>query len=132
MILKSLVGFMAGLVLLISVAEADECVPVDKFSSAFAQEGIRLLGSRAAATEKMAKVFNDNREANGQPKTTVSIFLFGLVMGKDGTPQVLAAVADGNGCIIQKSIAIFPIRIFVDFMNKAGVTVHDFVPLEGA
>lgn len=131
-ILKSLVGFLAGLALLISVAEADECVPVDKFSSAFAQEGIHLLGSNAAATEKLAKVFNDNREHNGQPKAEISIFLLGLVMGDNGTPDVLAAAADKNGCIIQKTIIVMPIRYWVTFMQRAGVTIHDFVPLDGA
>ena len=130
--MKSILAAVLALFLICTVAKADECITPDKFSSAFAKEGILLLGSKAAATEKMAVVFNENRERNGQPKAEISIFILGLLKKADGEYEVIAAIADKQGCVVPKSIAIFPIRYWIAFMNKAGVTIDDFVPFDGA
>ena len=130
-IMKSILAAVLAVFLYCSTAQADECVTVDSFTSAFAKEGIPLLGSKSAATERMAKVFNDNRAKSGQPKAEISIFILGLVDTKDGK-QVLAAIADKNGCIVRQSIAVFPIRNWVEFMQSAGVTIDDFIPFDGA
>lgn len=129
--MKSILAAVLALFLYCSTAQADECVTVDSFTSAFAKEGIPLLGSKHAATERMAKVFNDNRAASGQPKAEISIFILGLVETKDGK-RILAAIADENGCIVRDSIAVLPIRSWVEFMHKSGVTIDDFIPFDGA
>ena len=128
---KHLAIAVTGLFLSCAVAKADECISVDKFSSTFASEGISLLGSKAAATRKMEKVFNENRARNGQPAARISLFLLGPLMTKEG-PAALAAIVDDKGCIVTGSVTVLPVRVVVDFFNAAGVTIHDFVPLDGA
>lgn len=130
--MKSILIAAVGLFLLCAPVKADECITVDKFNSAFSSEGVKLLGSTSAATQKLAKLFNSNREANGQPKTSVSIFIFGLVVDETGGPAILAAVFDGDGCVIRKSVIVFPIQFWIGFLDRAGVTIKDFVPLDGA
>lgn len=129
--MKSILAAVLALFLYCSTAQADECVTVDSFTSAMAKEGIPLLGSKSAATERMAKSFNSNRANSGQPEAKISIFILGLVDTKDGK-QVVAAIADENGCVVPKSIAVFPIRYWIEFMNQAGVTIDDFIPFDGA
>lgn len=116
----------------VSVAKADECIPVDKFSREMASEGVVLRGSNAAATRKLEKFFNDNRAAQGQPAREISIFLFGLVRANSGEVGVLVSIADGRGCIIEGSTSILSVRYWVAFMDAAGVSGKDFVPLDGA
>jgi hypothetical protein len=132
MALQVILSLLVAIFFQITVVKADECVTVESFVSAFASEGISLRGSTAAATEKMAKVFNENREANGQPKTSISIFLLGYVSRGDGEPGAVVAIADKNGCIIQRSVTVLGLRTFFDFITKAGVTGKDFIPIDGA
>lgn len=130
--MKLILAAVLSLFLYCTVAKADECIPVDRFASEFAKEGIYLRGSKAAATEKMAALFNANREARGQPKAEISIFLFGFVITEANGPVVIAAAADKNGCIISKTVVVMTARQWVDFTTRAGVTIDDFVPLDGA
>lgn len=132
MAIKVIIAAALAVVLQFSVVKADECITVESFVSAFASEGISLRGSTAAATEKMATVFNENREANGQPKTSISIFLLGYVATTTGEPGALVAIADKNGCIVQKSVTVLSLRSLFDFITKAGVTGKDFIPMDGA
>ena len=132
MLVKTLITIAAAIVLHVSVAKADECITVDSFASAFAKEGIALRGSKAAATEKMARVFNENRAASGSPTQDISIFLLGFVESGSEGLVALVAVADKQGCIVRKSVATLPLRHWIMFMNKAEVHISDFVPLDGA
>lgn len=132
MLIKALIAITAAFMLQFSVAKADECITVYSFASAFAKEGIELRGSKAAATEKMAKVFNDNRAASGQPAQAISIFLLGFVESGSEGIVALVAVADDKGCIVRKSVATLSLRFWLQFMNKAEVGIRDFVPLDGA
>lgn len=132
MALKIILSLLAAVFFQITVVKADECVTVESFVSAFASEGISLRGSTAAATEKMASVFNGNREANGQPKTSISIFLLGYVATNAGEPGALVAIADANGCIVQRSVTVLSLRTLFDFISKAGITGKDFIPFDGA
>lgn len=129
---KALVAVIVAFMLHVQPVKADECITVDEFSSAFASEGVRLRGSTAAATEKMAALFNSNRAARGQPSVEVSIFLFGLVTTKSGDTGALVAVFDKSGCVVPKSIAILSLRVWSEFAMLSGVGPEDFVPLEGA
>ncbi len=132
MAIKVIIAAVFAVVLQFSVAKANECITVESFVSAFASEGIYLRGSTAAATKKMATVFNENREARGQPKAYISIFLLGYVTTTAGEPGVLVAIADDKGCIVQRSIAVLTFQVFFDFVTRAGVTAKDFIPLDGA
>lgn len=132
MAIKVILSLLAAVFLQITVVKADECVTVESFVSAFASEGISLRGSTADATEKMATVFNENREANGQPKTSISVFLLGYVAKTSGEPGALVAIADGDGCIVQRSVTVISLRTLFDFISKAGVTGKDFIPFDGA
>jgi len=116
----------------VSVAKADECIPVDEFSRALASEGVALRGSTAAATDKLEKFFNENRAAQGQPAREISIFLFGLVKVNSGEIGVLVSIADANGCIVPSATGILSVRYWVTYMTSAGVSVDDFIPLDGA
>jgi hypothetical protein len=80
----------------------------------------------------MATVFTGNREANGQPTTSISIFLLGYVATNAGEPGALVAIADANGCIVQRSVTVLSLRTLFDFISKAGVTGKDFIPFDGA
>ena len=121
-----------GLFLLCAPVKADECISVDSFASELSKKGITLIGSKSAATVKLAKTFNENRATNGQPPAEISIFLLGLVVSPDGTPQILAAIADKQGCIIPKSVVVMPVRYLVGLLERAGVSIDEFIPLDGA
>lgn len=132
MLFRLLIILTLAIGLQASVAKADECIPVDKFSRELASEGIALRGSTAAATRKLEKFFNENRAAQGQPARKISIFLFGLVRANSGEVGVLVSIADARGCIIEGSTSILSVRYWVAFMDAAGVYGKDFVPLDGA
>lgn len=129
--MKTIIAAVLGLFLFCAVAKADDCISVDSFVTEFAKEGIHLRGSTAAATEKLAKVFNANREASGQPKADISLFLFGPVKNAVGDIVVVAAVVGKDGCIIQRSVGILTLRSFSAFMTKAGVGPKDLIPMDG-
>ena len=129
---KIILSILVAIFFQITVVKADECVTLDSFSSEFAKEGIFFRGSNSAATEKLAALFNKNREARGQPAAQISIFLSGFVGTTDGNPGVLVAVIGKDGCLIQKSVAVLSIRQWVDFLNIAGVEPKDFIQLDGA
>ena len=114
-----------------TVAEASECVSVDSFASDFAKEGVPLLGSKAAATKRMAKVLNDNKAAAGYPVTEISLFLFGPVTGQNGS-MVVAATVDKAGCVNVDSVVMLTIDQFISFMSKSMSTSQDIIPLNGA
>lgn len=130
--LKSILAAVLGLFLFCSVAKADECITVEKFATAMAEEGIALRGSTAAATKKLAILFNKNREARGQPAAKISIFLFGLVTANSGDQGALVAIADKSGCVVGRSITILSLRTWVEYTTLAGVSAKDFIPLDGA
>ena len=132
MAIKIILSILVAIFFQITVVKADDCVTLDSFSSEFAKEGVVFRGSNSAATEKLAALFNKNREARGQPAAQISIFLSGLVATTDGEPGVLVAVVDKDGCLIQKSVAVLSIRQWVDFLNIAGVEPKDFIQLDGA
>lgn len=133
MIIKALIAILtAAIALHVSVARADECITVDSFASAFAKEGVELRGSKAAATEKMAKVFNQNRAASGAPAQGISIFLLGFVESPTDGIVAVVAIADKRGCIVEKSVATIALRNLMIFMEKSGVDISDFIPLDGA
>lgn len=130
--LKSILAAVLGLFLFCSVAKADECIAVEKFATAMAKEGIVLRGSTAAATQKLAKLFNENREARGQPAAEISIFLFGLVTANSGDQGALVAIADKRGCVVGRSITILSLRTWAEYITLAGVSPKEFIPLDGA
>lgn len=132
MLHKALIAVIVVFMLHVQQVKADECITVDKFSSAFASEGIKLRGSTAAATKKMAALFNENRAARGQPSVEISIFLFGLVTTRSGDTGALVAVFDKSGCVVPKAIAVLSLRVWSEFATLAGVGPTDFVPMEGA
>ena len=132
MAIKIILSLLVAIFFQITVVKADDCVTLDSFSSEFAKEGVVFRGSNSAATEKLAALFNKNRESRGQPAAQISIFLSGFVATTDGEPGVLVAVVDKDGCLIQKSVAILSIRQWVDFLNIAGVEPKDFIQLDGA
>ncbi|MEI6535795.1 MAG: hypothetical protein WCN98_10675 [Verrucomicrobiaceae bacterium] len=132
MAIKIILSILVAIFFQITVVKADECITLDSFSSEFAKEGVVFRGSNSAATEKLAALFNKNREARGQPAAQISIFLSGLVVTSSGEPGVLVAVVGKDGCLIQKSVAILTIRQWVYFLNIAGVEPKDFIQLDGA
>ena len=132
MAIKIILSILVAIFFQITVVKADDCVTLDSFSSEFAKEGIVFRGSNSAATEKLAALFNKNREARGQPAAQISIFLSGLVVTSSGEPGVLVAVVGKDGCLIQRSVAILTIRQWVYFLNIAGVEPKDFIQLDGA
>jgi len=132
MALQVIISLLVAIFFQITVVKADECITLDSFSSEFAKEGIVFRGSNSAATEKLAALFNKNREARGQPAAQISIFLSGFVATTDGEPGVLVAVIDKNGCLIQKSVAILTVRQWAEFLTIAGVAPKDFIQLDGA
>lgn len=130
--MKTILAAVVSLFLICGVAKADECISVDSFVTEFAKEGIHFRGSTAAATERMAKVFNENREAIGQPKAEISLFLFGPVKNASGDVVVVAAVVGKDGCIIKKFVGILTLREFSIFTSKAGIGPKDLIPMDGA
>jgi hypothetical protein len=132
MAIKIILSILVAIFFQITVVKADDCVTLDSFSSEFAKEGVVFRGSNSAATEKLAALFNKNREARGQPAAQISIFLSGLVATTDGEPGVLVAIIDKNGCLIQKSVAILTVRQWAEFLTIAGVAPKDFIQLDGA
>lgn len=120
------------MLLFCSVAKADECITVEKFAAEFSKEGIALRGSTSAATEKLAKLFNANREARGQPKAEISIFLFGLVTANNGNQGAVVAIADKMGCIVPRSVSVLSLRTWAEYLAIAGVSPKEFVALDGA
>lgn len=132
MALQVIISLLVAIFFQITVVKADECITLDSFSSEFAKEGIVFRGSNSAATEKLAALFNKNREARGQPAAQISIFLSGFVATTDGDPGVLVAVIDKNGCLIQKSVAILTVRQWAEFLTIAGVAPKEFIQLDGA
>jgi len=132
MALQVIISLLVAIFFQITVVKADECITLDSFSSEFAKEGIVFRGSNSAATEKLAALFNKNREARGQPAAQISIFLSGFVATTDGEPGILVAVIDKNGCLIQKSVAILTVRQWAEFLTIAGVAPKDFIQLDGA
>jgi hypothetical protein len=132
MALQVIISLLVAIFFQITVVKADECITLDSFSSEFAKEGIVFRGSNSAATEKLAALFNKNREARGQPAAKISIFLSGFVATTGADPGVLVAVIDKNGCLIQKSVAILTIRQWAEFLTIAGVAPKDFIQLDGA
>lgn len=132
MLLKALAIVFVALTLQVSTVKANECVTVDRFAAGLSKEGIALRGSTAAATEKLAKLFNQNRAARGQPEAQISIFLFGLVTANSGDQAILAAIADKNGCVVPKSVVILTLGQFTDFVTIAGVSISEIIPLDGA
>jgi len=132
MALQVIISLLVAIFFQITVVKADECITLDSFSSEFAKEGVVFRGSNSAATEKLAALFNKNREARGQPAAQISIFLSGFVATTDGDPGILVAVIDKNGCLIQKSVAILTVRQWAEFLTIAGVAPKDFIQLDGA
>jgi len=132
MALQVIISLLVAIFFQITVVKADECITLDSFSSEFAKEGIVFRGSNSAATEKLAALFNNNREARGQPAAQISIFLSGFVATTDGDPGILVAVIDKNGCLIQKSVAVLTVRQWAEFLTIAGVAPKDFIQLDGA
>jgi len=132
MAIKIITSLIVAIFFQITVVKADECITLDSFSSEFAKEGIVFRGSNSAATEKLAALFNKNREARGQPAAQISIFLSGFVATTDGDPGVLVAIIDKNGCLIQKSVAVLTVRQWAEFLTIAGVAPKDFIQLDGA
>jgi len=132
MAIKIILSILVAIFFQITMVKADECITLDSFSSEFAKEGVVFRGSNSAATEKLAALFNKNREARGQPAAQISIFLSGLVVTSSGEPGVLVAVVGKDGCLIQRSVAILTIRQWVYFLNIAGVEPKDFIQLDGA
>lgn len=132
MAIKVILSLLVAIFLQITVVKADECITLDSFSSEFAKEGIVFRGSNSAATEKLAALFNKNREARGQPAAQISIFLSGFVGTTSGEPGVLVAVVGKDGCLIQRSVAVLTIRQWVEFITAAGVSPKDFIQLDGA
>lgn len=132
MLLKTLAILLVAIVLQVSTVKANECVTVDRFAAVLSKEGVALRGSTAAATEKLAKLFNQNRAARGQPAAEVSIFLFGLVTANSGEQAILAAIADKKGCIVPQTVVLLSIRQFAEFLTVAGVAISEIIPLDGA
>lgn len=132
MAIKVIISLFVAIFLQITVVKADECITLESFSSEFAKEGIVFRGSTSAATEKLAALFNKNREARGQPAAEISIFLSGLVATSDGSPGILVAVVGKDGCLIQRSVAVLTIRQWAEFLTIAGVSPKDFIQLDGA
>jgi hypothetical protein len=132
MAIKIITSLILAIFFQITVVKADECITLDSFSSEFAKEGIVFRGSNSAATEKLAALFNKNREARGQPAAQISIFLSGFVGTTDGNPGVLVAVVDKDGCLIQRSVAVLTVRQWAEFITIAGVSPKDFIQLDGA
>jgi hypothetical protein len=132
MAIKVIISLLVAIFLQITVVKADECITLESFSSEFAKEGIVFRGSTSAATEKLAALFNKNREARGQPAAKISIFLSGLVATSDGSPGILVAVVGKDGCLIQRSVAVLTIRQWAEFLTIAGVSPKDFIQLDGA
>ncbi len=129
---KIILSILVAIFFQITVVKADDCITLDSFSSEFAKEGIVFRGSNSAATERLAALFNKNREARGQPAAQISIFLSGFVATTDGEPGVLVAIIDKNGCLIQKSVAILTVRQWAEFLTIAGAAPKDFIQLDGA
>jgi hypothetical protein len=132
MAIKIILSILVAIFFQITMVKADECITLDSFSSEFSKEGVFFRGSNSAATEKLAALFNKNREARKQPAAQISIFLSGLVVTSSGEPGVLVAVVGKDGCLIQRSVAILTIRQWVYFLNIAGVEPKDFIQLDGA
>lgn len=132
MAVKIIISLLVAIFIQVTVVKADECVTVDSYVSGLAKEGIALRGSTAAATKKLAKLFNQNRAARGQPAAEVSIFIFGLVTADNGNQAILAAVADKNGCVIPKTVTLLSLRQWAEFMTIAGVSISEIVPMDGA
>lgn len=130
--MKTILVAVLGLFLFCAVAKADECISVDSFVTEFAKEGIAFRGSTAAATEKLSKVFNENRATAGSPKVEVSLFLFGPVKNTAGDVVVVAAAVDKNGCVMPKTVGILTLREFSTFATRAGITPKDLIPMDGA
>lgn len=130
--MKSILAAVLGLFLFCSMAKADECITVEKFSHEFSKEGVALRGSTAAATKKLSVLFNANREARGQPKAEISIFLFGLVTANNGNQGAVVAIADKMGCIVPRSVSVLSLRTWAEYLAIAGVSPKEFVALDGA
>lgn len=130
--MKIILAAVFGIFLFCAVAKADDCISVDSFVTEFAKEGIHLRGTTAAATAKMAEVFNANREASGQPKAEISLFLFGPVTNAAGEVVIVAAVVGKDGCVIKRSVAILTLREFSIFASKSGISPKDLIPMDGA
>lgn len=130
MLFKALAIAFVALMLQVSTVKANECVTVDRFAAGLSKEGIALRGSTAAATEKLAELFNQNRAARGQPAAEISIFLFGLVTAESGSQAVLAAIADKNGCVVPKSVTLLSFRQLAEFFKIAGVSINEIIPLD--
>ena len=132
MLRKALYVVIVAFMLHSSPVRADECISVDSFVTEFAKEGIAFRGSTAAATEKLSKVFNENRATAGSPKVEVSLFLFGPVKNTAGDIVVVAAAVDKNGCVMPKTVGILTLREFSTFATRAGITPKDLIPMDGA
>lgn len=130
--MKTILVAVLGLFLFCAVAKADECISVDSFVTEFAKEGISFHGSNAAATEKLARVFNENRAASGSPEVKVSIFLFGPMKNNAGEVVVVAAAADSAGCVMPKTVVILTLRQFSEFTSRAGISPKDLILMYGA
>lgn len=129
---KLIISALAGLVLLCSVAQANECISVDRIVTEFAKEDIHLRGSTRAATEKLAEAFNHNLAARGNPKIEISLFLFGSVKNAAGEYVAVVAIVGPDGCVVPGSVAVLTAEQWIKFATQAGVTAKDFIPFDGA
>jgi hypothetical protein len=119
--------FSIALGLQVSVSKADECVTVEKFNSSVAPQGVELFGSSPSATKKLELRLNQNRARAGATPVEASLFLVGLIEGKDA---VLTAVVGKDGCVIEKTVVILTPAQVTAFAKSAGVGVEDFSPIK--
>lgn len=124
-------AFAAFLVNLIP-AHANECFSIDTYHSTLSSEGVKLYGSKAAATHKLEKQINENRVSNGREAIEASVFLVGYMKNANGDIVAVVAVFDRSGCLIEDTLVVLPLKIWVDFVTSAGVEPKDFIELSGA
>lgn len=129
---KIIVAAFAALTLHLSPAHADECVSIDTFHSKMSSQGLTLYGSRAAATERMEKLLNENRAKGGKPAIAASVFLVGYVKDKDGEIIAVVSVFDKNNCLIEDTVTMLSLRMWVEFIVSVGVDPDEFAVIGGA
>ena len=111
---------------------AQECYNLDRFSEAVKAVNASVLVSNANASKKVIAKVNENRMAAGKKPVDGKFIAISLVQKSPTEIDVIAAIFDQNGCVIQDTVAVMTLPQWASFANTAGVTADDFFLLQGA
>lgn len=111
---------------------AQECYTLDRFSEAVKAANASVLVSNAKASKKIIAKVNENRIAAGRQPVDGKLIAISLVPKSKTEIDVIAAIFDPNGCVIQDTVAVMTLPQWVSFADTAGVTADDFFLLQGA